>query len=167
MKKQNTRKTKARTKNKHKQYISKWPQVREILKKQKELEQKDRVLRLMNTSLEQLMKAFLVGDYKIDQHPRWEHAFTKAGTTCEFAICEYVKKNKVKIHPQVTSAVARLGFNAVEIAKDIMCVEYMDGTPACVIEEFDDGAKQVLAPLGAIEFICKQHMDKKFNHFYA
>lgn len=139
-------------------YKSKWPYVRKILRKE---------LRpvYMNTSLYQAIVAFLTGAYNTSDHPIWPRAVLEVYPMLEFCIARLGKKNKLIIDPKINSATARLGLNAIDIAKDIMNVVFKDGTPACVIETYED-ERQIKAPLNAVAHVIKHHMDRKHKHWY-
>ena len=139
-------------------YKSKWPYVRKILRQE---------LRpvYMNTSLYQAILAFLTGSYNTADHPIWPRAVLEVYPMLEFCIARLGKKNKLIIDPTINSATARLGLNAVDIARDIMNVVFKDGTPACVIETYGD-ERQIKAPLNAVAHVIKHHMDRKHKRWY-
>lgn len=139
-------------------YKSKWPYVRKILRKE------PRPV-YMNTVLYQAILAFLTGSYNIADHPIWSRAVLESCTMLEFCIAKLGKKNKLIIDPTINSATARLGLNAIDIAKDIMNVVFKDGTPACVIETYED-ERQIKAPLSAVVYVLKHHMDRRHKHWY-
>lgn len=139
-------------------YKSKWPYVRKILRKEARPE-------YMNTALHQALVAFLTGCYNTADHPIWPRTVLEVYPMLEFCIATLGKKDKLIIDPTINSATARLGLNAVDIARDIMNVVFKDGTPACVIETYGD-KRQIKAPLNAVAHVIKHHMDRKHKHWY-
>lgn len=138
-------------------YKSKWPYVRKILRKEHRP-------CYGNTAMHQVALAFLCGHYDVALNILpIEHLATKA-PLAEFDI-GVLEGKKIIIDPAINSAVARLGLNAVRLAKDIMNVTFDDGTPACVIETYENQA-HVKATLGAILHVLKHHMDRKHKHWY-
>lgn len=139
-------------------YKSKWPYVRKILRKE------HRPV-YMNTALYQALLAFLMGNYNTADRPIWPRDVLETYPMLEFCIAELGKKNKLIIDPVINSATARLGLNAIDIAQDIMNVVFKDGTPACVIETYEN-KRQIKAPLNAVAHVIKHHMDRKHKHWY-
>lgn len=139
-------------------YKSKWPYVRKILRKE------PRPV-YMNTSMCQAIHAFLTGSYNTADRPIWPREVIELYPMIEFCVARLGKKNKLIIDPTINSATARLGLNAIDIAKDIMNVVFKDGTPACVIETYGE-ERQLKAPLNAIAHVIKHHMDRKHKHWY-
>lgn len=139
-------------------YKSKWPYVRKILRKEVRPE-------YMNTSLHQAILAFLGGYYNTADRPIWPRNVIELYPMLEFCIATLGKRDKLIIDPKINSATARLGLNAIDIARDIMNVVFKDGTPACVIETYGD-ERQIKAPLNAVVHVIKHHMDRKHKHWY-